>query len=52
VDAGPIILQKSIDVLPNDTPESLQRRVMKNCEWIIYPEAIRIVCEKIRDNEI
>ncbi|HOP49518.1 MAG TPA: phosphoribosylglycinamide formyltransferase [Ignavibacteriales bacterium] len=52
VDAGPIILQKSIDVLPNDTPESLQRRVMENCEWIIYPEAIRIVCEKIRDNEI
>lgn len=39
-DTGPIIFQKSVEVLENDTPEILQRRVMEQAEWIILPEAI------------
>jgi phosphoribosylglycinamide formyltransferase-1 len=41
-DSGPIILQKAIEVLPDDTPETLQKRVMEQCEWKILPEAIRL----------
>lgn len=44
-DAGPIILQKAVDVLDNDTPEVLQRRVMEEAEWAILPEAIRLFAE-------
>lgn len=40
VDSGPIILQKAVEVLPGDTPEVLQRRVMEQAEWVILPEAI------------
>ena len=41
-DAGPILLQKSVDVLPDDTPETLQKRIMQECEWQILPKAITI----------
>lgn len=41
-DSGPIILQKVIEVLPDDTPETLQKRVMEQCEWKLLPEAIRL----------
>lgn len=41
-DSGPIILQKAIEVLPDDTPETLQKRVMEQCEWKLLPEAIRL----------
>lgn len=44
-DAGPIIIQKAVDVLDDDTPESLQARVMKEAEWIVLPEAIRLISE-------
>jgi len=44
VDAGPIILQKAIDILPNDTAKSLQRRVMEQAEWDILPKAIDLFC--------
>ena len=44
-DAGPIILQKAVAVLENDTPESLQRRIMEEAEWKILPEAVRLFCE-------
>lgn len=44
-DAGPIILQKAVDVLDDDTPETLQKRVMEQAEWIIYPEAVRLFAE-------
>jgi len=44
-DAGPIILQKSVLVNDDDTPESLQRRVMEDAEWKILPEAISLFCE-------
>ena len=46
VDGGKIILQKAIDVLPDDTPETLQRRVMTECEWILLPKAVAMFCRK------
>ena len=39
-DTGPILLQKAVEVRPDDTPESLQRRVMEEAEWVLLPEAI------------
>ena len=39
-DTGPIICQKAVDVLPGDTPEILQKRVMEQAEWILLPQAI------------
>ena len=42
-DTGPIILQKAVDVLPGDTPEILQRRIMEQAEWKIMPEAIQLI---------
>ncbi len=42
-DTGPIILQKAVAVLEDDTPELLQRRVMEEAEWNILPEAIDLI---------
>ena len=42
-DTGPILLQKAVDVLPGDTPEVLQRRVMEQAEWVILPRAIDMI---------
>lgn len=44
-DTGPIILQKAVPVLDNDTPEILQKRVMEQAEWQILPEAVRLISE-------
>lgn len=44
-DEGPIILQKAVDVLPDDTPEVLQKRIMKECEQVILPRAIRLIAD-------
>ena len=44
-DAGPIIIQKAVDVLPDDTPEVLQRRIMEQCEWKILPQAVSLFCQ-------
>lgn len=52
-DSGPIILQKAVEVLEGDTPESLQKRVMEQAEWIILPKAIDLIANdkiEIRDN--
>ena len=52
-DGGPIILQKAVEVLPGDTPEILQKRVMEQAEWKILPEAVRLFCEDkltVKDN--
>ncbi|MBD5161280.1 MAG: phosphoribosylglycinamide formyltransferase [Oscillibacter sp.] len=46
-DGGRILLQKAVDVLPGDTPETLQRRVMEEAEWILLPQAAEIVCAQI-----
>ena len=42
-DTGPIILQKAVEVLPDDTPKSLQQRVMEQAEWVIMPRAIDLI---------
>ena len=39
-DTGPILLQKAVEVLPDDTPEKLQRRIMEEAEWKLLPQAI------------
>ena len=44
-DAGPIILQKAVAVMQDDTPETLQRRIMEEAEWKILPEAVKLFCE-------
>lgn len=44
-DGGPIILQKAVEVLEDDTPEVLQKRVMEQAEWIIYPQAIKLYAD-------
>ena len=44
-DAGPIILQKAVEVEQDDTPETLQRRIMEQAEWKILPEAVKLFCE-------
>lgn len=54
VDAGPIILQGSVKVMPNDTPETLAERVLK-VEHQIYPEAVRLFCAgkvKVEDGRV
>jgi len=45
VDGGKIILQKALDVLPDDTPETLQQRVMKEGEWVLLPKAVAMFCK-------
>ncbi|MBQ2257155.1 MAG: phosphoribosylglycinamide formyltransferase [Lachnospiraceae bacterium] len=42
-DTGPIILQKAVEVLPDDTPKVLQQRVMEQAEWQILPQAIDMI---------
>ena len=44
-DAGPIILQKAVEVMDNDTPETLQRRIMEQAEWKILPRAVQLLCD-------
>ena len=44
-DAGPIVLQKAVEVKEGDTPEGLQKRIMEEAEWKILPEAVRLFCD-------
>lgn len=44
-DAGPIVFQKAVEVLPDDTPETLQKRIMEQCEWKLLPLAVSLFCE-------
>ena len=44
-DAGPIILQKAVEVLEGDTPETLQKRIMQEAEWKILPKAVQLFCD-------
>ena len=46
-DGGEIIMQKAVDILPEDTAESLQKRVMENAEWIILPQSVEKVAKEI-----
>ena len=54
-DAGPIILQRAVSVQEDDTPETLQRRIMEEAEWHILPESVRLFCEgrlSVRDSKV
>lgn len=44
-DAGPIIAQKAVPVLPGDTPETLQKRIMEQAEWKLLPQAVSLYCQ-------
>lgn len=44
-DGGPIIAQQAVPVLPDDTPETLQHRIMEQAEWKILPEAVALFCK-------
>ena len=49
-DGGRIIAQKAVDIMPGDTPEVLQKRVMEQAEWLLLPQAAEIVAAKIASN--
>ena len=54
-DEGPIILQKAVEVKQDDTPETLQKRIMEEAEWKILPEAVRLFCDgrlTVKDNKV
>ncbi len=54
-DAGPIIMQKAVSVSEEDTPETLQKRIMEEAEWVILPEAVRLFCEDritVKNNKV
>ena len=44
-DGGPIISQTAVEVLPDDTPEMLQRRIMEQAEWKLLPQAVSLFCQ-------
>ena len=46
-DGGKILLQKAVDILPSDTPETLQQRVMEEAEWILLPQATEMIAKEI-----
>ena len=46
-DSGKILLQKAVDILPSDTPEVLQQRVMEEAEWILLPQATEMIAKEI-----
>ena len=50
-DGGKIILQKSVSIKKDETPESLQQRVMRQAEWQILPRATELVAKQLRDNK-
>ena len=50
-DGGEIIMQKSVSVRKNDTPETLQKRIMQNAVWKILPKSAEYVCRNLLKNE-
>ena len=46
-DGGRILLQKGVEILPGDTPQVLQRRVMEQAEWILLPQATQLLAKQI-----
>ena len=47
-DGGKIVAQKAVEILPGDTPEILQRRVMEQAEWVLLPAAVESVCNSMK----
>lgn len=50
-DGGRIIAQRAVDIAPDDTPETLQKRVMKEAEWVLLPQAAEAVCRHLLEME-
>lgn len=50
-DGGEIIMQKAVEVLPGDTPERLQRRVMEQAEWIILPLSVEKISKEMQERQ-
>ncbi len=50
-DDGEIIMQKAVDVLPGDTPQILQKRVMEQAEWIMLPQAVELVAKRMLEGK-
>ncbi len=50
-DDGEIIMQKAVEVLPGDTPQILQKRVMEQAEWIMLPQATELIAKKIMEGK-
>ena len=50
-DGGKIIAQKAVEILEDDTAETLQRRVMEQAEWILLPQAVEMISEKLAKGE-
>ena len=50
-DGGEILLQKAVEILPGDTPEVLQRRVMEQAEWKLLPQAAEMVAKKLKEEK-
>ena len=50
-DGGPILAQKAVEVLPGDTPETLQRRVMEQAEWLLLPQETEKLAKKLEGSE-
>ncbi|MGN1171808.1 MAG: phosphoribosylglycinamide formyltransferase [Lachnospiraceae bacterium] len=44
-DTGPIILQKAVEIMEDDTPQTLQKRVMEQAEWVLLPRAVELIAE-------
>ena len=51
-DGGPILAQKAVDILPGDTPETLQRRVMEQAEWILLPRETEKLAKQLEGSKI
>ena len=50
-DGGKIILQKAVEIEENDTPETLQKRIMEQAEWIILPKAAELISKKMMEEK-
>ena len=48
-DNGEIIAQRAVEVLPGDTPQTLQRRVMEQAEWVLLPQVVQTLCREISE---
>ena len=48
-DGGRILLQKAVEIEPGDTPETLQRRVMEQAEWLLLPRAVELVAKELQE---
>lgn len=48
-DGGRILLQKAVEILPGDTPEVLQRRVMEQAEWVLLPQAVQLLSKEMKE---